>query len=460
MRRGPFKVRPLQEYHRPASSGWRGAAAAPLAELLQALAPPLEYLAADGFRRSIRPALPLGALAERVARARADGRPACRRCSPSSAEHPRGAPRRRGRDARGAAPARPRAPARSLRGRPRRPRTWTDVSRRRAARSAERSRRSATRVDDDRAASARSAPRSWHASASTPSRTSSTTCRSATRTAARCCRSRALRIGEEATADRHGRRAYGRRASGAAAGPCSRCWLRGRRRRCSSSSGSTRSPSSARASARDSACVVHGRVDPPLGRARAASCIPEIEVLDADEDTSRARARSSPSTRSRRRCRSAPCGGSCRPPSRSFADRVPSGLPAAVAARQRLARSRRARCAACTTPHARRRTSSGSNARDSLAHRSLIFDELFFLQLGLALRRSDRGARAGDGVSGLDAPRARAARRAAVPADGRAGARVHGDRRRPRRAAPDAAPPAGRRRQRQDAGGAAWPRSA
>ncbi|TMA94992.1 MAG: hypothetical protein E6J70_17030, partial [Deltaproteobacteria bacterium] len=49
---------------------------APLAELLQALAPPLEYLAADDFRRLDQTRLPLDALASRVARARAASPPA------------------------------------------------------------------------------------------------------------------------------------------------------------------------------------------------------------------------------------------------------------------------------------------------------------------------------------------------------------------------------------------------
>ncbi|HYR95319.1 MAG TPA: hypothetical protein VEM57_01230, partial [Candidatus Binatus sp.] len=46
---------------------------APLADLLRALAPPLEYLAAEDFRRLERTRLPLPALADRVARARAAG---------------------------------------------------------------------------------------------------------------------------------------------------------------------------------------------------------------------------------------------------------------------------------------------------------------------------------------------------------------------------------------------------
>ena len=48
----------------------------PLAELLRALAPPLEYLAADDFRRVQQTHLPLPALAERVARARTAASPA------------------------------------------------------------------------------------------------------------------------------------------------------------------------------------------------------------------------------------------------------------------------------------------------------------------------------------------------------------------------------------------------
>ena len=49
----------------------------PLAELLRALAPPLEYLAADDFRRVQQTHLPLPALAERVARARMRSCPCC-----------------------------------------------------------------------------------------------------------------------------------------------------------------------------------------------------------------------------------------------------------------------------------------------------------------------------------------------------------------------------------------------
>src|SRR5262249_12536075 len=48
---------------------------APLAELLAALAPPLEYLAANEFQGAVRTRLPLDALVQRLARARADAAP-------------------------------------------------------------------------------------------------------------------------------------------------------------------------------------------------------------------------------------------------------------------------------------------------------------------------------------------------------------------------------------------------
>src|SRR5439155_696721 len=76
-----------------------------------------------------------------------------------------------------------------------------------------------------------------------------------------------------------------------------------------------------------------------------------------------------------------------------FAERVPSALPPAVAARQRV----------IDLPRALRHVHTPAPEADlqalgevrSLAHRSLIFDELFFLQLGLALRRSAAGQEPG-----------------------------------------------------------------
>src|SRR6059058_3041367 len=76
-----------------------------------------------------------------------------------------------------------------------------------------------------------------------------------------------------------------------------------------------------------------------------------------------------------------------------FADRAPSALPAEVAARQRLVDLPRAlRHVHCPAPEADLEELAAAR---SLAHRSLIFDELFFLQLGLALRRQAAGEEPG-----------------------------------------------------------------
>src|SRR5207249_2005170 len=76
-----------------------------------------------------------------------------------------------------------------------------------------------------------------------------------------------------------------------------------------------------------------------------------------------------------------------------FAERVPSALPPAVAARQRVIELPRA----LRHVHAPRPEAALEElaAARSLAHRSLIFDELFFLQLGLALRRQAAGEEPG-----------------------------------------------------------------
>ncbi len=76
-----------------------------------------------------------------------------------------------------------------------------------------------------------------------------------------------------------------------------------------------------------------------------------------------------------------------------FADRVPSALPPDVAARHRLVDLPRAlRHVHSPAPEA---DLEALGASRSVAHRSLIFDELFFLQLGLALRRSASGQEEG-----------------------------------------------------------------
>src|SRR5439155_17862988 len=76
-----------------------------------------------------------------------------------------------------------------------------------------------------------------------------------------------------------------------------------------------------------------------------------------------------------------------------LAARVPSALPPAVAARQRVIDLGRAlQYLHVPPPEADLAALAGAR---SLAHRSLIFDELFYLQLGLALRRSAAGASPG-----------------------------------------------------------------
>lgn len=77
----------------------------------------------------------------------------------------------------------------------------------------------------------------------------------------------------------------------------------------------------------------------------------------------------------------------------AFAERVPAGLPAAVGQRQRVVDPARA-LRHVHTPSAEADVEALDAGR-SLAHRSLVFDELFFLQLGLALRRNAAGQEAG-----------------------------------------------------------------
>src|SRR5438132_11602338 len=72
-----------------------------------------------------------------------------------------------------------------------------------------------------------------------------------------------------------------------------------------------------------------------------------------------------------------------------FAERVPSALPPAVAARQRVIDLARAlRHVHTPAPEA---DLQALGEAGSLAHRSRIFHELFLLQLCLALRRSSAG---------------------------------------------------------------------
>jgi hypothetical protein len=134
------------------------------------------------------------------------------------------------------------------------------------------------------------------------------------------------------------------------------------------------------------------------------------------------------------------------------ADAVPAAIPPSVAARQQIMDPARA----LRYVHEPPATVDLSTlvAAESMPHRSLIFDELFFLQLGLALRRSASVQEVGTAYPASARTGAGAPRGTPVSCDASAGARVRGDRRRPGRAASNAAAPAGRRRQRQDPGGA------
>jgi ATP-dependent DNA helicase RecG len=131
--------------------------------------------------------------------------------------------------------------------------------------------------------------------------------------------------------------------------------------------------------------LVHGRVEGPLGGGPLRIAHPDVTVLGPD-DPPEARAgivpvyekpTPWPVSAMRRIVQTAVA---------EHADHVPAGIPPDVAARLRLLDPARAlRWVHDPPPTA----DVGTLDRgDSLAHRSLVFDELFFLQLGLALRRS------------------------------------------------------------------------
>ncbi len=131
--------------------------------------------------------------------------------------------------------------------------------------------------------------------------------------------------------------------------------------------------------------VVHGRVEPPLRGGPLRLVHPEVTPLDAAEEAEAQRRivpvyekpTAMPVSVMRRMVAAAV---------EDFADRVPSAIPPAIAERQRLLDLPRAlRYVHCPPPEAD--VAALGQAR-SLAHRALVFDELFFLQLGLALRRS------------------------------------------------------------------------
>jgi ATP-dependent DNA helicase RecG len=138
--------------------------------------------------------------------------------------------------------------------------------------------------------------------------------------------------------------------------------------------------------------LVHGRVEAPLGPGPLRIVHPDVTMLDADDDPG-ARAGIVPiyekptpwPVSAMRRIVQAAVA--------DHADRVPAGVPAAIAARRRLLDPARAlRWVHDPPPTA---DVVVLDRGDSLAHRSLAFDELFFLQLGLALRRSTTVAEPG-----------------------------------------------------------------
>jgi ATP-dependent DNA helicase RecG len=138
--------------------------------------------------------------------------------------------------------------------------------------------------------------------------------------------------------------------------------------------------------------LVHARVEAPIGVGPLRMTHPDVVVLGPDDDVAAIagivpvyeKPTPWPVSAMRRIVASAVD---------DYAARVPAGLPAAVAARQRLLDPPRAlRYVHRPPPTADLVT---LDRGDSLAHRSLVFDELFFLQLGLALRRSATAAEPG-----------------------------------------------------------------
>ena len=355
----------------------------PLAELLQALAPPLEYLAADDFRRVQQTHLPLPALAERVARARTAAPPAAAatlvELERILGELASGPPREElFRRAHALLPL--------LRDAAAAPTPWSDyrpstAPLAAALESLARPIDSIHGVGPQRAAQlARFGLRSvedvlYHL----PFRYED---RRALRPLA------SLHVGEEATAAgevahvREGR--AGRRGRAVlevvlrdADGLLLLVWfhqLAYFRRRL----------------AEGQRVVVHGRVEPPLGGGPPRLIHPDVEVLGAADEVA---PQIVPVYEKPTEMHVGAMRRIVQAAVTSFADRVPSALPPAVAARQRVIDLPRA----LHHVHAPRPEAAIDElgATRSLAHHSLIFDELFFLQLGLALRRQAVGAEPG-----------------------------------------------------------------
>jgi ATP-dependent DNA helicase RecG len=130
--------------------------------------------------------------------------------------------------------------------------------------------------------------------------------------------------------------------------------------------------------------LVHGRVEPPLGNGPSRMVHPDVAALGRDDADGRAaivpvyeKPTGMPVGLMRRLVHAA---------LDAVGERVPAALPPEVARRQRVIAPARALRYLHQPPNDA--TLEALTAARSLAHVSLAFDELFFLQLGLALRRS------------------------------------------------------------------------
>src|SRR5262249_43752555 len=138
--------------------------------------------------------------------------------------------------------------------------------------------------------------------------------------------------------------------------------------------------------------LVHGRVEAAMGFGALRMVHPEVTVLEADDAEE-----SGPPILPVYEKPTAMHGSVMRrlvqAAATDVAERVPSVLPGTVAARARVVDLARA-LRHVHLPAAEADIEALGEGR-SMAHRSLVFDELFFLQLGLALRRSAVVAEAG-----------------------------------------------------------------
>jgi ATP-dependent DNA helicase RecG len=356
---------------------------APLADLLRALAPPLEYLAAEDFRRLERTRLPLPALADRVARARAAGQGDVPLAELDAILTDLG---RRPPGEHAALLRRAHALLPALREAASAPPAWCDY--RPAAGPVEPGLAAlAQPLEEVRAVGPKRAADLARFGLTTvedllyhlPFRYED---RRALQTLG------ALRVGEKATAvgtvarvqeGRMGRR--GRRVLEVVLRDEDALlllvwfhqiqWFR-------------------RRFAEGQRVLVHGTVEPPHGSGPRRIIHPEVEVLGAEETVA---PRVVPVYEKPTEMHAGAMRRIAQAAVADFADRAPSALPPGVAARQRVIDLGRAlRHVHAPPPEA---DLVGLATAHSLAHRSLIFDELFFLQLGLALRRSAAGQEPG-----------------------------------------------------------------